>query len=453
MHKESSKRKGNLARRRAIESRKRRKAKATRAQAALVIPAAKAVPRPSIVVAQTSAAPSSLGVVPKFDGNIAAPIHIDGIPSPRKTLAAGAVAVACAALLLLPAVRPRWLALAVTRPLPVKAVSVDSAAVAVPPGSTADPIAVAGAANEIGPQVEIAAEEGSAGLVEPPSPALALQSSPESASQTAVTPPDRVANAGLHLEQLTPAPAQQPIAAIEYEAPRQLSDSEMSNGVCTTGETPVATSPAPADPVEFGRALASAAAAQMKTITIYSDKYRSLAFPMGDVPRIYGVCTDVVIRAYRALGIDLQARVHAARIGSGDVSIAHRRVFTLRRYFASRGASLPVTNFGEDYLPGDIVTYYRPQNSGSRDHIAIVAAEMGPSGLPMIIHNRGWGVQMEDALFVNQVTGHYRYTRAHDLLALPVSLGNAMRKGAFREEKRVRPGPILGRRTSFNWNE
>ena len=134
-----------------------------------------------------------------------------------------------------------------------------------------------------------------------------------------------------------------------------------------------------------------------------------MSFPMGDVPAMFGVCTDVIIRAYRAVGIDLQANIHAARIGSGDRSIAHRRTFTLRRYFASRGASLPVTDFIEDFLPGDVVTYDRPQNRGSRDHIAIVSDIFAPSGRPMIVHNRGWGPQLEDALFVDRITGHYRY--------------------------------------------
>lgn len=161
--------------------------------------------------------------------------------------------------------------------------------------------------------------------------------------------------------------------------------------------------------VDFGRALAAAALRQTGDFVVYTDKYRHMSFPMGDVPAMFGVCTDVIIRAYRAVGIDLQANIHAARIGSGDRSIAHRRTFTLRRYFASRGASLPVTDFVEDFLPGDVVTYDRPQNRGSRDHIAIVSDIVAPSGRPMIVHNRGWGPQLEDALFVDRITGHYRY--------------------------------------------
>jgi hypothetical protein len=161
----------------------------------------------------------------------------------------------------------------------------------------------------------------------------------------------------------------------------------------------------------FGERLAEAAAQQLSDFVVYDDAYRSIAYPAGDVPALYGVCTDVVIRAYRALGIDLQVAVQKARVGSGDRNIDHRRTETLRQFFAKAGETLPVTSFAEDYLPGDIVTYARPQNTGSasRSHIAMVSGVIGPSGRPMIIHNRGWGPQLEDGLFVDRITGHYRY--------------------------------------------
>jgi hypothetical protein len=127
------------------------------------------------------------------------------------------------------------------------------------------------------------------------------------------------------------------------------------------------------------------------------------------VPAFFGVCTDVVVRAFRALGFDLQALVQATGSGSGDPNIDHRRTETLRRFFALQGAALPVTDFAEDYRPGDVVTYHRPQNQHSRSHIAIVSDRLGPSGRPMIVHNRGWGPQLEDGLFVDEITGHYRF--------------------------------------------
>ena len=158
-----------------------------------------------------------------------------------------------------------------------------------------------------------------------------------------------------------------------------------------------------------GAGLARAARAQTQDLVIYTDKYRTISFPMGDVPTMYGVCTDMVVRAYRMLGIDLQVLVHKARLGTGDPSIDHRRTKTLRRFFARHGVSLPVTEFPEDYRPGDIVTYHQPLGRGSQLHIAIVSDVIAASGRPMIVHNRGWGPQLEDALFYNKIIGHYRY--------------------------------------------
>ena len=155
--------------------------------------------------------------------------------------------------------------------------------------------------------------------------------------------------------------------------------------------------------------IVAAATAQTRDFVIYHARYVRIAYPGGDVPSFYGVCTDVIIRAYRAAGIDLQVEVQKARVGRGDTSIDHRRTDTLRLFFARMGETLPITEFPEDYQAGDIVTYYRPQNKSSTAHIALVSDVLAPSGRPMIIHNRGYGVQMEDALFVDKITGHYRY--------------------------------------------
>ncbi|MEO0671479.1 MAG: DUF1287 domain-containing protein [Pseudomonadota bacterium] len=159
----------------------------------------------------------------------------------------------------------------------------------------------------------------------------------------------------------------------------------------------------------FGVALARAALAQSREIVVYSAKYQSLPYPMGDLPSGLGSCSDVVIRAYRSLGFDLQQATHLSRVGSGDRNIDHRRTNTLRRYFAKNGAELPVSPFPENYKPGDIVTYYRPFSRVSRAHVAIVSHLIAPTGRPYIVHNRGYGVQLEDALFVDRMTGHYRF--------------------------------------------
>jgi hypothetical protein len=160
---------------------------------------------------------------------------------------------------------------------------------------------------------------------------------------------------------------------------------------------------------DFGASLAAVARRQTSHLVFYNPAYMKIGYPMGDVPSYMGVCTDVVVRAYRALGIDLQVLVHNSGTGSGDTNIDHRRVEVLRRFFARAGTSLPVTANPADYKPGDIVTYYMPNGWFSKTHIAIVAAEKTATGVPLIVHNRGWGVQAEDWLFAEKITGHFRY--------------------------------------------
>ncbi len=159
----------------------------------------------------------------------------------------------------------------------------------------------------------------------------------------------------------------------------------------------------------FGDGLAAVARRQTSHFVFYNPAYVKIAYPMGDVPSFMGVCTDVVVRAYRAFGVDLQVLVHKSGAGSGDTNIDHRRVEVLRRFFARAGTSLPITNNPADYKPGDIVTYYMPDGWLSKTHIAIVAAEKTATGVPLVVHNRGWGVQAEDWLFAEKITGHFRY--------------------------------------------
>ncbi len=174
----------------------------------------------------------------------------------------------------------------------------------------------------------------------------------------------------------------------------------------------------PKDAVAFGLALSRAAQTQLGDFVVYNAKYQRIAYPMGDVAPMFGVCTDVVVRAYRRLGIDLQALIYETRSGRGDRNIDHRRVDVIRHFLTKQGAELPISDLAEDYQPGDIVTYYRPQNRSSTTHIAIVTDQLAPSGRPMIVHNRGWGPQLEDALFVDKITGHYRFSGRAELLKL-----------------------------------
>jgi uncharacterized protein len=160
---------------------------------------------------------------------------------------------------------------------------------------------------------------------------------------------------------------------------------------------------------DFGARLAAAARRQTSHLVFYNPAYKQIPYPMGDVPPYLGVCTDVVVRAYRALGIDLQVLVHKSGVGSGDTNIDHRRVDVLRRFLARAGTSLAITTIPADYKPGDLVTYNMPNGWLSKTHIAIVAAEKTPLGVPLVVHNRGWGVQAEDWLFAEKITGHFRY--------------------------------------------
>jgi uncharacterized protein len=164
--------------------------------------------------------------------------------------------------------------------------------------------------------------------------------------------------------------------------------------------------------------LLAAARQQIGVTTAYDPAYSTLAFPNGDVPRSKGVCTDVVIRAYRdAFGLDLQALVHADMVQHfsayphrwglkrPDKNIDHRRVPNLQTWFARDGAKLPVTRVTQDWQAGDIFTSLV---NGSLPHIGFVS-DHTTGGRPLVIHNIGGGTKEEDALFAWPLTGHYRW--------------------------------------------
>lgn len=167
--------------------------------------------------------------------------------------------------------------------------------------------------------------------------------------------------------------------------------------------------------------LVEAAKERTRHAVVYDGSYYRIPYPGGDVPDSVGVCTDVVIRSYRALGIDLQELVHkdmtahfdkypSRRIwglSRPDSNIDHRRVPNLQTFFTRNGDSLPVTENAADYLPGDLVTWMLP---GNLPHIGIVTGQFDPeSKQPLIVHNIGAGPKLEDILFEYPVTGHYRY--------------------------------------------
>lgn len=181
----------------------------------------------------------------------------------------------------------------------------------------------------------------------------------------------------------------------------------------------------------FEQELVAAALERTKHNVTYNGAYFSIPYPNGDVPEHYGVCTDVVIRSYRALGTDLQRLVHedmadnfsaypSKRIwglSRPDRNIDHRRVPNLQVFFTRHGTSLPISREPEDYSPGDLVTWMLP---GNLPHIGIVIDAVSQStGNPMIVHNIGAGPRVEDVLFSFEITGHYRYVPADRDRSIP----------------------------------
>ncbi len=182
----------------------------------------------------------------------------------------------------------------------------------------------------------------------------------------------------------------------------------------------LAPAPLRADEAERAAKLVTAAIERTRKLVVYDGSYRKIAYPGGDVPENIGVCTDLVIRAYRkALGIDLQKLVHedmrkhfrkypkAWGLTRPDPNIDHRRVPNLEIFFKHQGAALPVSRSGADYRPGDLVTW---RLNGRLPHIGVVTHRRSRDGKrPLIAHNIGAGPRLEDMLFDHPITGHYRW--------------------------------------------
>ena len=163
----------------------------------------------------------------------------------------------------------------------------------------------------------------------------------------------------------------------------------------------------------------SSAVEQTELTTGYDPAYVAIAYPNGDVPIETGVCSDVVVRAFRKAGIDLQKEVHEdmqqawsaypTKWGARgtDTNIDHRRVLNLTKYFERHDKSLPITADANDYRPGDIVSW---DLGNGVDHIGIVVNLWSETTKRYLIaHNIGAGTRTEDVLFAWTITGHYRY--------------------------------------------
>ncbi|HEV2721426.1 MAG TPA: DUF1287 domain-containing protein [Thermoanaerobaculia bacterium] len=160
--------------------------------------------------------------------------------------------------------------------------------------------------------------------------------------------------------------------------------------------------------------VADAALAQVGVTTIYDPSYVHLRYPGGDVPRERGVCADVVVRAFREIGVDLQQAVHADMaahfaayprmwgLRGADANIDHRRVPNLRTFFQRRGKARELS---DGYEPGDVVAWRLPNGLY---HIGVVSAARGASDY-LVVHNIGYGAKNEDVLRAWTIIGHYRW--------------------------------------------
>ncbi len=172
---------------------------------------------------------------------------------------------------------------------------------------------------------------------------------------------------------------------------------------------------------DFSKRLSDAALELTKQKVSYDPAYFTIGYPNGDIPANKGVCTDVVIRAYRKLGIDLQKDVHEDikanfrkypqkwGLSGPDKNIDHRRVLNLMTFFSRNGLVKPITQKPGDYLPGDIVCW---DLGGGITHIGIVVGKKNAGGNHnLIVHNIGGGQVLADCLFEFKIIGHYTYEK------------------------------------------
>src|SRR6185437_4840296 len=178
--------------------------------------------------------------------------------------------------------------------------------------------------------------------------------------------------------------------------------------------------PLPANSSPNLKLVIDAAVDTIGKTTSYDPSYQKLDYPNGDVPIETGVCSDVIVRAFRKANIDLQKDLHEdmkdnfsaypTRWGlkGPDSNIDHRRVPNLESYFERKGKSVRISDDSKDFLPGDIVTW--SMRDSGQDHIGMVVnVWYKPSQRYLIVHNIGAGTRMEDVLFAWKITGHYRY--------------------------------------------
>lgn len=181
----------------------------------------------------------------------------------------------------------------------------------------------------------------------------------------------------------------------------------------------------PDEPKTFSEKLSQAAISIIDPSIDYDPAYFKIDYPNGDVPKGKGVCTDVIIRSYRILNIDLQKEVHEDMIENfslypnlqkwgmtkTDTNIDHRRVPNLEVFFERKGTKLPVTQNAKDYKTGELVTW---MINNKLAHIGIVTSKKSSDGKRnLIVHNVGGGQVLEDCLFEYKIVGHFKYAKSN----------------------------------------
>lgn len=171
---------------------------------------------------------------------------------------------------------------------------------------------------------------------------------------------------------------------------------------------------------EFLNSLSDAAIELTKTKVAYDPSYFTIDYPNGDIPAHLGVNTDVIIRAFRKVGVDLQEEVHKDMVANfdkypadwglkePDTNIDHRRVPNLQTFFSRQGEELEIDDKNESYHGGDIVTWKLPDGV---NHIGIVTNKLSKFGTPLVVHNSASGQVLQNILFHFKITGHYRYLK------------------------------------------
>ncbi len=179
------------------------------------------------------------------------------------------------------------------------------------------------------------------------------------------------------------------------------------------------------EPKTFSEKLSQAAISIIDPSIDYDPAYFKIDYPNGDVPKGKGVCTDVIIRSYRILNIDLQKEVHEDMaenfslypnlkkwgMTKTDTNIDHRRVPNLEVFFERKGTKLPVTQNASDYKTGELVTW---MINDKLPHIGIVTSKKSSDGKRnLIVHNVGGGQVLEDCLFEYKIVGHFKYEKSN----------------------------------------